>query len=151
MNQVVIPGAALAIAVATLALWFAARQWAERKRRPEGLSASDLSYFRGKDHRRLAGSLVMALVAAGMGVGLVVDPRRDVAAARIWVASWSIVLCLLLILLALASWDGLALHAYARRHRLALRRERDVLMNDLARLAQNTPEPSTDGNGSMPH
>ncbi len=141
MNQVVIPGTVLAVAVTSLAVWFAGRQWLERKRRPEGLSAADLAYFRGKDHRRLAGSLVMGMVAAGMAVGLVVDPRRDVEAARVWVAAWSTVLCLLLVLLALASWDWLALQSYARRHRLALRRERDVLMNDLARLSRQPPPP----------
>lgn len=149
MSHVVIPGAALAIAVVLLALWFAGRQWRERKRRPDGLSAADLAYFRAMDHRRLAGSLVMALVSAGMAVGLIVDPRRGLDAARIWVAAWSTVLCLLLVLLALAGWDWLALHAYAHRQRLALRRERDVLMNDLARLAHQPPHP-TNGEEAEP-
>jgi hypothetical protein len=145
MNHIVIPGIILALAVAGLALWFAGHQWAERRRRPLDLSAEDTAYFRGKDHRRLAGSVLMGTIAVAMAVGLWIDPRSGAEAARTWVASWSTVLSLLLVLLVLALWDWLALHAYARRHRSALLREREVLMNDLLRLGRESRTPGTEG------
>jgi hypothetical protein len=150
MNPGAIPGVVLTVTLAALAIVSASRQLAERRGRSRGLSAEDAAYFRGKDHRRLAASAVMLLVVGGMAVGLLVDPRRDPDAARLWVASWSTVLSLLLVLVALATWDWLALHGYARRHRSTLQRERELLLRDIAGLARKPPATEPDGPAREP-
>jgi hypothetical protein len=136
MNPGAIPGVLLTVALAALAVVSAGRQLAERRGRSRELSPEDAAYFRGKDHRRLAASAVMLLVVAGMAVGLGTNPRTGPDAARLWVGAWSTVLSLFLLLMALALWDWLALHGYARRHRSTLLREREGILEEITRLAR---------------
>lgn len=123
-----------------LAGGFAALQLRERKRRPAELSAPDRAYFRWKDARRLVGSTLMLLTAAGMAAGLWIDPSAGRAQRQAWSASWLTVMGLILILLVLAFWDWLALRPYARRALRRLDLERHQAAAELARLRQ-PPQP----------
>lgn len=124
-------GLAIAGGVLTLAVAFLLLQLRERRHRSRALSPEDQAYFRARDARRLGGSVVMILIAAGMAAGLVLDPRRDPATRDAWVVTWAVVLLLVILLLLLAVWDGIALSRYASRHRRLLDRERRSVIDAL--------------------
>jgi hypothetical protein len=137
------PGLALVGALIVLAVGFAALQWRERRHRPADQSPADTAYFARKDAGRLGGSLLMLLVAVAMAVGLRVDPRAGVTQRRVWAVSWLVVMALVLVLLAIALWDWVALRHYARRVRRSLDLERRQAAADLARLRRPPESPTS--------
>jgi len=107
-----------------LAAYFALRQWRDHRHRDPDLSEADADYFARQDVRRWLGSVVMVLLAAGIGFGTRINPRANPAARRLFGWVWMGVIVLLLIWLILALLDWRAITAYARRHRQALAHER---------------------------
>jgi hypothetical protein len=139
-------GLAIAAVLLLLALGFAALQWRERRQRATDLTADDSAYFARKDARRLAGSLVMGLIAVGMAVGLAgLDPTAGRDQRRAWAAVWLGVMVLVMFLLTLALWDWVALKRYAARHRRALDVERRAVVDEARRLMK-----PTDSDGPTP-
>jgi hypothetical protein len=132
-------GLAIAGGLLALAATFAWLQWRERRTRPAALSEADASYFRGKDFRRLVGSLVMALIAVGMFAGLTLNPRDRLQRGG-WATAWIGVLSLVPVLLILALGDWIALRRYAIRHRRALEQERHAVADQLRRLERQPPD-----------
>jgi hypothetical protein len=139
------PGLVLVGVLLVLAVWFAALQWRERRGRPPGLPPADARYFGHKDIRRLAGSLVMLLMAGAMGAGLWLDPRAGQTERRLWAAAWLAVMALVWILLGLGLWDWLALRRYAYRARHRLDLERRQAAAEFRRLRR-----PPDGSGTFP-
>jgi hypothetical protein len=78
--------------------------------------------------RRLAGSVLMIVIAVLMLVGLTTDARLGVFERRVWSGSWLGVMLGVGVLLVLGLWDFFAVRAYGRRQRLALAAERRALL-----------------------
>jgi hypothetical protein len=131
----VLIGSAIALMLMLLAALFGARQLTDRERRAKDLPRADAEYFEGQDVRRLIGSVVMFLIAAGMLYGLWMNPRAGRAEFRTWGLIWLGVSVLVCFLIVLAMFDWLAIRVYARRHRQILLDERlRILESERRRL-----------------
>jgi hypothetical protein len=137
-------GLAIAMGLFSLAIAFIVLEWSDRRRRAADLPGAEARYFAVKDVRRLAGSLMMVLIALGMVVGLTLDPRRGRAVRQVWATSWLAVMILVVLLLSLALWDWIALRHYAVRQRVVLDRERRAVVEDARRLIRPTDRPPGD-------
>ena len=128
-------GFILASLVAVLAGVFAYRQWVERSNRETDLSEADLDHFTRKDRRRLLGSAVLALIAVGMFVGLMLlsQARGNRLMARMSGYVWIGVCVLLCVSLILAMLDWVANRVYAVRHGRALAEERRAFFEEQIR------------------
>lgn len=130
-------GFLLSATLVLLAIAFAYRQWLARRDRDMDLSAADHAYFSHQDVRRLVGSVTMLVMAVGMSLGLVIQPRASRADFRVWALLWIGVLVLACFLLILALVDWYAIRLYAGRHRRALVAERlEAIRAERQRLAQ---------------
>lgn len=146
----VVVGTVLIVVLLTLALAFGVRQWLDRRRRSDKLTAEDARYFRAQDARRGLGSFVMLLIALAMGWGLMIDPRGDARRGQRFVAVWVLVFALVLLLVALAWLDLWAIRRFARRQRLAILEEGRALAAAQRRPRDPPPtraHPQDDPNG----
>jgi hypothetical protein len=131
IDESTVLGSILAGLLILISLYFGSQQIRERK--SAGQSASEDRYLATRRLRRLAGSLVMIMIAAGMIVGLWTDPRAGRLERQLWGWSWIIAIVLLGFLLALGLWDWFALRGFARRAGRALAAERRALIAREAR------------------
>lgn len=145
-----VPGLIIVGVLVVLAVVFGVRQWLDRRGRDSALSEADARYFARQDARRLAGSSLMLLIAAGMTAGLALNPRADRATGQLWGLIWLGVGVLVIVLLLIGMIDWLELRTYADRHRRALDAERRATieaerrrLNQEAQAAQNPG--TTDG------
>ncbi len=138
-------GLALAAGLIVLATVSVLRPWWGQRDRADDLDPADAAFFRDQDRRRLWAGLVMFVIAAGMVLGLFVDPRADRVQAEAFVSVWVVVLILLCGLVGLALRDGWATRTFAQRHRRALIAEARALAEAERRLreAQTPLAPTT--------
>lgn len=99
------------------------RQFCDANDRPADLSPADARHFRRQDLRRLVGTVVLAAIAIGLGVGGRLPTRVAGRANLAFVQVWSSIIFLIVALLALALIDWFSTRAYDRRHRQRLTRE----------------------------
>lgn len=123
-SPALLPGLMIVGVLVLLAVGFGVRQWLDRHRRAADLPEADARYFARQDARRLGGSTLMLLIAAGMVGGLTIDPRDDPATGRLWGLIWLVVTTLVVALLVLGLADWLDLRTYASRQRRTLHAER---------------------------
>lgn len=123
----------LAAAMTAIAVYFSIRQWRDRQRRGDSLSAADVLHFARQDARRWFGSAVMAMLAAGIVIGTRIVVNGDRTRGRLFLAVWVVVAALVGLLLVLALLDWLATIAFARRQRVELARERRAALDDQRR------------------
>jgi hypothetical protein len=123
----------LGVGLLLLASWFAWRQILERRGRTAPLPPEDARFYAHKDARRLSGSIVMGLIAVGLiGGTRLATPPGDREAGRFYVAWWSGVGFLLLILWLLAVWDIVANLHFAHRLRSRLIADRKQWLGEVA-------------------
>jgi hypothetical protein len=116
-DPLLLPGLVLAGVVALLAAGLAGRQVLDwQRRRGTTLSAEDTAYFRRQDRRRALGSFTMLLAAAGIALGLWLDPRSGPETRRYWAVTWLSVMACVVFLLILSLRDWLEIRRYAFRH-----------------------------------
>lgn len=123
-SPAMLPGLMIVAVLVVLSVGFGVRQWLDRRRREMELNEADARYFARQDARRLGGSTLMLLIAAGMVAGLTVDPRVDPQSGRLWGFLWLAVTLLVIGLLVLGMADWLDLRTYAARQRRTLHAER---------------------------
>lgn len=99
------------------------RQSRDARDRPADLSPADARHFRRQDLRRIVGTIVLAAIAIGLGIGGRLPTRVAGRANLLFVQVWSAITFLIVALLALALIDWFSIRAYARRHRQRLTRE----------------------------
>ena len=109
----------LSIAVASVAmlLWFWQRL--ERKSRGTVVEPEDVLHFRRQDLRRTIVAAIMGILAAGIFVGSRMETRVEGGPNLLFVETWIVIFCLILVLLLLAMIDWVATRRYAIRQRAA--------------------------------
>jgi uncharacterized membrane protein (DUF485 family) len=100
--------------------WWLARQSTGQVERATGL---ERQYLRWRHRRRLLGTVVMGLVGLGLVVGVRLPHLGNPTRSGIYVAWWTGVVILVLVLVILAMWDMAANMQYGRRSRRALYRQ----------------------------
>jgi hypothetical protein len=159
-------GSILATWIAVCALLLGFRLWHERRARESGITDADRKHFFHQDLRRLAGLLLMALLAGGIFLGsrlphLVSDsgnapvaapsggaataPPQDIHPNRLFLVVWLSVFTSVIILLGLALIDWISTRRYAQRHRRAMNQERLEILRDTMRHASQTGNGQVDG------
>jgi len=131
-------GLTITSGVLVLAIVFAWRQWVERRDRVPDLSDDDQRYFSSRDVRRSWGTGLLVLIAAGMFLGLSINPKANRAAGQQFVWVWVGVLVLLCVALVMALLDWQANLTYARRHRREILEARRALIEEEQRLRAST-------------
>jgi peptidoglycan/LPS O-acetylase OafA/YrhL len=129
------------------------RVWQERRRREEEprLSVEDAHHFARQERRRLAGTIVMVLLAVGIAVGSRIVPGRDPHLKNLFLAIWAAVIVLIGLLLALALLDWRATRLYAARHLRAILHERHDLIESDQRDRSASPNGQGYRNGPLLH
>jgi hypothetical protein len=111
-----------------LGLW----QWFDQRSRDSNPSPEDLDFFRRQDRRRYLGVCVMTVLAVLLPFFTISDVSSisDLAPRMaVFVVVHLVVVCGVIVgLLTLAFFDGLATRRYARRKRKSLAHERTKLM-----------------------
>lgn len=160
---------ALSLFVAAVAALLGLHLWWERRTRDDRLADADRRHFLYQDLRRGFGLVLMAALAVGIYVGSRMATfavvRRDtglrdtvdVAAGAIiqaalethpnrrFVGVWLGVFGSTVLLLALALLDWIATRRYARRHRVAILRERLEILRETLRHADTNGDGLADG------
>jgi hypothetical protein len=126
--------------------------WLWRERRGRAVDGpEDLKHFVNQDLRRLAGVIVMYLLAVGVYVGSRLPSRVAGRPNLRYVATWGGILGLVAVLLALAMLDWSATRRYATRHRKAITEEGlEILRDELRRRAALASPPTRTGQGGDP-
>lgn len=132
-------GMLLASTVTAIAITFAWRQWVERSSRSDDLPAEDADYFVRKDRRRVVGTGVLVVIAAGIFVGSWINPKASVQHGQTFVWIWMGVGLLVIVELVLAAIDWHANLGYAGRHRRALIEHRRRLAEEQRRISSTAP------------
>lgn len=124
----------LSALVLALAVFLGVRQWVEaRRREPEELSEAEGHHLAGRDRRRWAVALILALISVAMMVSTAIPVRQSREAARLWAWTWVGILVLTVILLVLALLDWVATASEARRQALDLAEEHQALLSEAIR------------------
>ena len=84
----------------------------------------DRKHFERQDRRRFRGSVILAIIGLGIGVGGRIDIRVGPTERVAFLAVWGVVFLLLLQLLAMAFVDLWTTRRYAKRQRRMLAEER---------------------------
>jgi hypothetical protein len=140
----------IALFAALLLGWRQWKQWHWYKANRDELSAEDQRYFRWSLGRRIAGCILLFILAAmvygiyafdiASGLDQLVqqaEKNRDGKAhlnddqKAFFLMSWNYVICLLLlvmVLFVLAGWDIYAIRRYGQRHRRRIRDDRRAML-----------------------
>jgi len=130
--------------IALIAVFLGLRQWYERRAREPDLSQADQVYFHRQDLRRALGVAVMLLLAAGLLIGSRIPFKLPGGPNPDFVAMWTGIVTLLLVLMGLALIDLLATRRYAQRKRRAMASERIDLIRDALRKRLDPPDASAE-------
>lgn len=141
-------GRILSIAIFIVAIALGIHQALERKRRPEGVSGIDSLFFRDQDHRRAIITVVLAVIAAGIWRGAVLDRHAPRAIKAAWAYTWLAVGALVIGLLILGFYDWWAVGRYARRQRDQLIETGRAEAKALREGAEGSVKRQADRNGS---
>jgi heme exporter protein D len=143
-------GHMLALGIVMIALFLGLRQWYEWKARGPELSEKDRSFFRHQDARRLAGLILLGMLAVEIWAGSRIPYRNANRPNPAFVLIWLMVGIELIILLLLAMVDLLQTKNYARRQRRSMILERLRMLRDARHqggVGQSPPaaDPGHDG------
>jgi cytochrome bd-type quinol oxidase subunit 2 len=147
INSFATSGAVLAGLVLVIASLLMLKQWHDRRGRGAGLSAADARHFARQDLRRVLGAVIMVVLAAGIAVGSQLPHRVAGRPNRWFIAIWTVLPVLILVLVGLALFDLIATRAYARRHRRALIEAHRALIARSLRGHPNGPSRPPQPNG----
>lgn len=123
-------GLVVSLAVVSVAVVLALRQYREWLGREDDLSEADAKHFARQDMRRGIGVGVMVLLAPGLSIGSRLEPRVGGRTNPMFVPVWLGIFVLIFALLVLALLDLIATRLYARRHRRVLFEERIEALRD---------------------
>jgi hypothetical protein len=115
-----------ALGILLVAIFLGLWQWFDRRSRDPHPDPKDLAFFQRQDQTRYIGVAVMVAVALFLIVGS--SHALELYSTKLLALVWLIVCVLIVLLLALAVFDGIATHRYARRQHKALAQERAKLM-----------------------
>jgi len=138
-------GLYLSLGIAMIAVFLGLSQWYERRGRDPELPEKDRSHFRRQDLRRMAGVVLLILLAVEIWAGSRIPHRIARRPNPIFVFIWLTVGIELIFLLALAMIDLLSTRRYARRQRRSMLLERLKLIRDARRHQDSGQAPSSAG------
>jgi len=129
-HQEAIASLLISIGVAGAAILLLILLQRDRRQRSADLSPADVAHFARQDVRRVLGTVVMFLLAAGIYFGSRIPPGTKGHPNAWFLRVWLGVFVLIFFLLFLGILDLFATRVYAQRHREAITRERIEMLRD---------------------